>query len=513
MARLLVAGIGTVLVGTTLFACGSSGDANDNGAGIGNRDGGAAASGDAASAGASTGASSGEGGIISVGSGGTGGGKGGAGGAGGASGGSGTGSTSGAGGGVTSVTPVGTTAPACVSDKSQATNQPLDIFIMEDRSGSMKDATSNNQSKWTVITNALSTFVKDPKSAGIGAGIGFFSVSVQGDGGDPQTSCDPADYATPAVGIAPLNGNAAAIVKAIGAVSPGGNTPTEPALQGAITYAESWATKNPTHKVIVVFATDGLPNGCNSTVQGAATIAASGVAKKPSIATYVVGVFGSKDCPNGLTQACTVVQNTNAIAKGGGTRSAFIVDTGGNTEAQFVAAMNAIRTANAAKCDYTIPPAPSGKLIDPTHATVQYTTGTAKPVPLAWIAKAASCPTTGGWFYDSVTSPGKIHLCPTSCTAVQGDPTAKVEVLLACTTPNPAGGTGGASGAGGAAGTGGASGAGGTAGATGAGGSSGATGTGGSSGAGACLLDGQSCQTGADCCSGLCSGGICSLLR
>src|SRR5262249_8731242 len=163
--------------------------------------------------------------------------------------------------------------------------------------------------------------------------------------------------ANPSVPIAALNGNASAIAMAIQNETPATDTPTEPALQGALQYAASWAGAHPTHKVIVVLSTDGLPNGCNSSAQGARNVAALGLAGTASIPTYVIGVFGSRDCTNGLNRQCDVVNNTNAIAKGGGTGSAFIVDTGGNTEAQFLGAMNAIRTANKVSCQYAVPPA------------------------------------------------------------------------------------------------------------------------------------------------------------
>ena len=70
------------------------------------------------------------------------------------------------------------------------------------------------------------------------------------------------------MGIAPLNGNAAPITSAIGGVNPNGRTPTDPALHGALNYARSWAQRNPTHKVIVVLATDGGPN-CNESLNPA----------------------------------------------------------------------------------------------------------------------------------------------------------------------------------------------------------------------------------------------------
>src|SRR5262249_42445371 len=157
--------------------------------------------------------------------------------------------------------------------------------------------------------------------------------------------------------------------------NPNGHTPTDPALQGALNYARSWAQRNPTHKVIVILATDGAPNGCNSSAQTAANIAATGVSGTPPIQTYVIGVIGEGtgdgNCPNGPVQSCQFVQTLNTIAKSGGTGTAFIVNTAGNTQQQFQDAMNAIRNANGVGCVFKIPVAPTGKFVDLTHATVR----------------------------------------------------------------------------------------------------------------------------------------------
>lgn len=504
MARALNSSFAFLAAGL-LVACGSSGDDNITGGSPVNGAGG----GGAADAGA--GADSGAGGSFLGNTGGTagkgGGGK--AGSAGGtAAGGAGASGATGAGGtgvgGITSVTPV---APGtgCADEKLQASGEVLDIFIMQDRSGSMSDSTANGQSKWTVVTSAIDAFVADPQSAGIGAGIGFF-----GNDGSDNPSCDAATYATPVVGIAPLNGNARPISNAIANVGPAGHTPTDPALQGALDYARSWAQKNPTHKVVVVLATDGAPNGCNSSAQGAAAIAASGVTGTPAIPTYVIGVIGQGtgdgNCPNGPTQNCQFVQTLNSIAKSGGTGTAFIVNTAGtNTQTQFENAMNAIRNANGVGCIFNIPPAPSGKVVDLTKATVQYTPGSGAVQVLPWDTSAATC--NGGWYYDSLAKPSKIHLCPGICSTINADPKARVDVIVACKAPG--------SGAGGAGQGGSGSGAGGTgsgAGGTGQGGRSGAGGAVGAGGA-ACLLDGQSCQTGSDCCGGTCTGGVCATIH
>ena len=61
---------------------------------------------------------------------------------------------------------------------------------MLDKSASMDDPTASGRSKWDVITRSLVTFVNDPKSAGIGAGLGFFGL-----GSGTDTSCTATDYA------------------------------------------------------------------------------------------------------------------------------------------------------------------------------------------------------------------------------------------------------------------------------------------------------------------------------
>jgi hypothetical protein len=372
---------------------------------------------------------------------------------------------------------------------------------MLDKSGSMADKTPNGMSKWDVITQAIDQFVNDPKSAGIEAGLGFFGIGTSGSGGGSRgsndSSCTSADYANPVVPIDALPPNAKPIASTIGQQSPAGNTPTEPALHGAINYAAQWAQQHPTHKVIVVFATDGLPNGCNSTVAGAAAIAAAGVKGPPPILTYVIGVFGDQDCPGGVSQGqkCDVINNTNQIANGGGTQAAFIVNASGDTGAQFLQALNSIRTANAVGCDFAVPAPSGGRVIDFSSATVQYTPGGGNPTSLSWVASASKCdPTSGGWYYDSSTAPNHMLLCDASCTEVKADPKAKVDVMLACLPPGTHGGGGAANGG---AANGGAS-------------NGGAPGTGGS---GACLLDGQSCTSAGACCNNICSAGVCASIR
>jgi hypothetical protein len=74
---------------------------------------------------------------------------------------------------------------ACASDTQQATQLPLDLYLMIDTSGSMAELVAANSSKWAAVKAALTSFVQDPGSAGIGVGMQFFPVPTAG----TPTSC------------------------------------------------------------------------------------------------------------------------------------------------------------------------------------------------------------------------------------------------------------------------------------------------------------------------------------
>jgi hypothetical protein len=337
-------------------------------------------------------------------------------------------------------------ACACASETQTAQLVPLDLYIMLDQSGSMSDTVAGGGTKWSAVTTALKSFFADPKSAGISAGIQYFPLQAGGQpppfcqnnadcgafgpclfgscfggqgGGD---SCTAADYAKPDVEIALL---AAAQVSALDASiakhGPTTNTPTAPALQGAIQHAAAWEVANPSHVTVVVFATDGDPTECDpQDIPSIKAIAAAGVAGKPSIETFVIGVGPS-------------LQALNDIASGGGTGQAFLVDTGANVVQQFEAALAAIQKS-AIGCEYGIPQPKQGQL-DYQKVNVQYTPGNGgAPQLFPNVKDKAACPNTGGWYYDDDANPTKIILCDASCATVSADAKAKVDVLLGCAT-------------------------------------------------------------------------------
>ena len=300
----------------------------------------------------------------------------------------------------------GPDATPCASMPHKAQEAPLDMYIMLDQSRSMEQS-----SKWTDVTAALDAFVQQPNLDGFSVGIQYFALG--------NNSCTASDYATPEVEIAPLPGNASAIVNSIAAHSPTTGTPTSAALQGAIDHVKAWETAHPDHVSVVVLATDGLPEQCDTNLTDIDAIAKAGATGTPKVLTFVIGVG-------------TSLSNLNGIAAAGGTTSAFIVDTTGNINAQFLAAMNAIRGSGALGCRYNIPLPTTGNP-DYSNVTVTYTPKGGNPMQLVHVSDMAACPSSGNaWYYDSNSMPTQIILCSAACSSIGADQSGEIDVYTPC---------------------------------------------------------------------------------
>ncbi|MDI3287852.1 vWA domain-containing protein [Polyangium sp. 15x6] len=293
---------------------------------------------------------------------------------------------------------------ACVSTSAEARRIPLDIIFLIDQSGSMSGA------KWNGTKSALTTFFNDPASLGIGAGLVYFPTQEPYD-------CNPTHYALLDVPIDALPTNAFSLTNSMPADATGIGTPTYGALKGALSAATAYQDTHKTHKVVVVLATDGEPLGCEpKTVDDIADQAESALDYN-GVRTYVIGVAGSQ------------LATLNKIAAAGGTTAAYDIT---QDISEFAAKMAEIRQT-ALGCDFEIPEAPNGMEIEPNQVNFNYMpkgVGTPKLLPRA--DDLADCKDQPGWYYDSNAGPTKIILCPASCTTVQADSSAKVNVLFGC---------------------------------------------------------------------------------
>ncbi|MCC6554252.1 MAG: VWA domain-containing protein [Polyangiaceae bacterium] len=302
---------------------------------------------------------------------------------------------------------------ACAATSAAAELLPLDIIILLDRSGSMSG------SNWNGSTAALDTFIDDPASAGLNVGIAYFPVANLGGLDD----CDYTLYDDLAVPIGELPMNAPALHASIAAEDPlGGSTPMYGALKGVLFAATAYQDANPTHKVIVVFASDGDPNSCPGNENQIPVIAglAASALNYNGVQTYVIAISGAS------------LANLNQIASAGGTNAAYDVTSDVSAFSQKMAEIR----ASALACEFLIPPPPDGEDLDFNLVSVQFTAGdgTASEIPKA--SDVGDCGAGPGWYYDNNANPTKIILCPGSCTAVQNDHEAQLNVLFGCVPPN-----------------------------------------------------------------------------
>lgn len=294
---------------------------------------------------------------------------------------------------------------ACVTTSAEAHRIPLDVLFLIDRSGSMAGP------KWNGTKAALTTFFNDPASAGIGAGMVYFP-SQNGD------MCDAINYAALDVPIGVLPANAFALTNSIPFDALGWGTPMHAGLKGVLMAATAYQDAHPTHKVIVVLATDGNPSPeCPPTaIDEVAELAKSALGYN-GVRTFVIGVAGS------------TIANLDKIAAAGGTTAAYDITKDIN---EFSAKTAEIRT-EALGCDFEIPPPPNGQELDPEEVNFTYTPkGMGSPKILPRADNLADCNGLPGWYYDTNAGPTKIILCPASCSPVQADSEAKVSVLFGC---------------------------------------------------------------------------------
>ena len=305
---------------------------------------------------------------------------------------------------------------ACLKASNEATEVPVSLLLMFDKSGSMLGP------KWSQSTAALQAFFSDPACAGLRVGLRFFP-----DTGCDE-NCDEAPCAVPKVEPAPLTDLSAptdtqeqALLDAFVGVSPGGGTPMSTALQGGLDWATTYLGSHPFEKAAVVLVTDGDPQNCDMNVSNISAEAQAAYSSH-GVLTFVIGLPGSTE------------STINHIAQAGGTgQGIFIVSD--NAQAELVAALNHIRGSTVA-CEYLVPSEVNGQPVDPDLVNVVYTPGGGgDPVLIGQVqGKEACTPDKGGWYYDNPVAPTRLTFCESTCTAMQAEPGAKVDILIGCST-------------------------------------------------------------------------------
>lgn len=442
--------VGRILLGASLVG------AWFNAAGCGTSDGGAATpESDGGIGGSNTGGGGTGGGGSGGGTGGTGtadasagmGGGGGdaaVGGTGGASGGTG-GGTSGAGGspdanfGYDAPVHDASLQDACVDETATAEPIPLDIYFMLDRSGSMTQPFCDNcsvgdcdvtwpnpptiASRWCNAINAIAGYVQDPLAQGNRAALEFFYASV----------CS--GYEAPSVGLVDLTAGAGQLISSMNGQTPYDGTPTRAALAGLTAFTA--ANQQPNRIIIGVLITDGDPTTCAPTDNATMRSIVESHYNATGIHTFIVGMDGATfaNLENWASYPGAISHPDDpGDTCGGSYGTCHHWNVGNGNPAAFISALQQIQQA-VLGCTFAVP-APAQGVLDPDTVAVDYDANGANPPDseeLARVNDAAGC--TGAnneWYYDNNASPTVIQLCPATCSRVQADPNASVQLRIAC---------------------------------------------------------------------------------
>jgi hypothetical protein len=316
---------------------------------------------------------------------------------------------------------LGVEAAVCGSNTKMAQQVGLDLFFAIDNSYSM-----DFNLKWDEVSAALQSFINDPKFAGLGVGIQYFPQRLQ---------CTPSEYATPAVPVGVLPGVANDLITSIQGRRMSGGTPLIPALTGIYQYAATINPAGSSRRTVVILATDGAPdNTCQPVddagtaidpVTAAAALIQAAAQATPAVNTYVVGVGSNLTALDTLAKA------------GGGSMTAFQVDTSQDIESEFRAALDAIRL-QALVCNFQIPDPAPGLHIDFDKVNVNFSDPTTS-TSFVYVGSQANCTKAPdkGWYYDNPTTPTQVVLCDGACNTVRNDAMGQINIVFGCATVIP----------------------------------------------------------------------------
>ncbi|MBN1654973.1 MAG: VWA domain-containing protein [Deltaproteobacteria bacterium] len=306
---------------------------------------------------------------------------------------------------------------SCAGETQSVELTPLDMIIALDTSYSM-----DFLGKWPAVKQAINIFVSDSDFVGLGVGIQYFPIRKQ---------CSANDYAELDVDVGLLPDNAQPISDSLESQCMSGGTPMAPMLEGVLSYARQRAENDPERNVVVVVATDGIPDttcisessgSTPNTLENVVALAEEAAAGEPSISTFIVGVG-------------TELTALNEIARAGSGADAFFVDTAADIQAVFLRALTEIRK-RALACEHAVPEIQSGtQVINYDKVNVVFSFEGNDEVFFK-VSDKEQCDQIDAfaWYYDDPDNPQKIVLCPETCDQVQTIAEGVFNVEFGCDT-------------------------------------------------------------------------------
>jgi len=307
----------------------------------------------------------------------------------------------------------------CGFDSFDLRRMPVDLFVVLDRSASMKDDSKGNDadpdagrpSKWSQVIPAL-TEVISTSDPSISWGLKAFPEDIPGS----TDECQDASV-TSAIDVPIAPSNAARTAAAVQSVSPEGNgTPTGAALDVARAYLKGLGTSD---RKFILLATDGEPS-CSGTAgdltkdsSGAKSdaVAAVKAAANDDVHTFVIGVATKSSATSTLNQLAAAGLEPRATSSD--TDPKFYL---ASTESELVAALQSIVSPIASTCVFELAQAPP----DPTNIAVKVGDAKAPQDPMH----------DDGWDYTD-DSHARIQVYGSWCSRVTSG-TNMVQVVYGC---------------------------------------------------------------------------------
>lgn len=314
------------------------------------------------------------------------------------------------------------TFEGCGGITYEGENVPLDIYVMFDLSCSMSctvddsgcciNDTPSDQWRLQPVREAMRLFLNDPRSAGIGVGLGFFGNHDVNEPDDPNV-CTVEAHADAAVPIGLLPAAASALTGVLDTSDPQGGTPTHLGIEGACQYSNAHKQQNPANKVVILLVTDGIPeHSCDANIQQAVSAAEECYDDGAGREIYVLGIEANTGGGGGGGSS---LSQLNEIAEAGGTEQAYLTDAN-DVAGSVLTALNAIRADAVIPCTLNIPEPASGE-VDTTRVNVGICDASGSTLHTYKVNDEATC-ANGAWFLDESGPSPVVQLCDQTCDTV-----------------------------------------------------------------------------------------------
>lgn len=333
-------------------------------------------------------------------------------------GGSGTSATAGASGGIS-------IGDECAAISETATNrlQPADIIFAIDNSGSMDEEIVFVREQMNRFSQLITDSGIDVRIILISAGIGMQDPDSDGDSDEQDNGiCIDAPLGS---GSCPDDSAPPRYLHVAEEVS------SSDALNLFIETYPRWRDqlRSTATKTFVVVTDDDATDGPNDS---ASAFTAAAKALDPSFNAFVFsGIYCFTECPEAAEIGRVYI---DLVAQTGGVAGDLCLQ---DFASVFDDLADAVIGASRLSCEWTIPAPPPGQNLDPALVNVQYTpSGTGRAETVLHHDSIAACGGDEGWHYDNNAAPTKVIACPATCTRLQADESAKIDVLFGCETLN-----------------------------------------------------------------------------